>query len=179
MKKSKRIKTRGKIRCARGHINCKGGEICDQMEKAGQPSKWHPEYNQLILNWFSKAATEPYDVEHDDHAKPYMVPSRCPTMEGFANSIEVVCDTLVEWAKEEHKKDYPGFSAAYTRAKQLQKDFMVACGMAGAGNSQFATFMLKNNHDMKDTTDLTNGGKPFEKPNIITVGEGDFVITKK
>jgi hypothetical protein len=40
----------------------------------------------------------------------------------------------------------------------------MACGMAGAGNAQFAIFLLKNNHDMKDTTDLTNNGGDFEVP---------------
>lgn len=141
----------------------------------GQPPKWKKEYNKAIVDWFKSKADEPFREHFDEKDRAQLIPARCPTFEGFASSIDVVCDTLVEWAKAENEKKYPGFSASYARARQLQKDFLLANGTAGAGNPSFAIFMLKNNHGMRDTQDLTNDGGKFEKPVIVNPG-GDMTI---
>lgn len=140
-----------------------------------RPTDWRVEYNQKIIEYFSDKVGDPFREVEDEKGRVQLIPERVPTFEKFADSIGVNCDTVVEWAKEDNKAKYPGFSAAYARAKQLQKDFILSCGMAGAGNPQFAIFMLKNNHGMKDTTDHTNDGGKFEPPVIVNPG-GDMKI---
>jgi hypothetical protein len=158
-------------RCKYGHINCVEGPACEEIRKlVGNPPLWKPEYNRQIIEHFSLPNSAPYREHFDDHEKVQLIPARVPTFEGFASKLEIVMDTLYEWAKEENREKYPGFSDAFTRAHALQKEFLLANGSAGAGNPSFIQFFLKNNHGMKDTKDLTNDGGKFEPPVIVNPG---------
>lgn len=152
--------------------------------KPGQPIKWLPEYNEAIVKWFDKEAVK---THYDKNIRPYQVLAHTfPTLEGFAFSIGVDDDTLLNWAKMDREaiesegeieSPCPGFFGAYTRAKKRQKQFFIEAGMAGALNPVLARLFAINNLDMKDTTDHTNDGGKFETPVIVSPG-GDMTIEK-
>lgn len=155
-------------RCSFGHVSCENNSLrCAAAlkkyfaSKCGRPSEWHESHNEALKTFFEVSA---FDTHLDSHGRPHMLAMDCPTIEGFASIIGVHVDTLNEWAKPANTQKYPGFSEAFHYAKQKQKELLIRCGIANAGNSQFIQFILKNNHGMKDTTDLTNNGGAFEAP---------------
>ncbi len=146
----------------------------DKPDLGGQPTSWRPEYNEMIVAHFDKEAC---DLVFDKNGRPYPVMrEKFPTFEAFAHKIKVNTDTLVEWAKKENREKYPGYSAAYARAKEMQKSFLLQATMAGAANSAFAIFFAKNNLGMKDKTesDVTSNGNTV---NVLTFGASDPLKT--
>lgn len=132
----------------------------------GRPSKYRKKYCDEIIAFFD---VEPWELREviltlrngTTIEKDERYPTRLPTMERFAHTIDVNTDTLVEWAKV-----HPEFSAAYMRAKQLQKDILIENGLQGAYNGPFAIFVATNFTDMrqKNETDLTTKGKELPAP---------------
>jgi hypothetical protein len=181
-KLAKNIPKKGPLfRCKYGHVRCKGGEACEKAYQiacgtAGAPTAWKPEHNNEIIAYFTR---ESFEIVTDDKDKPHVIPAdKFPTFEGFAVSIDVDSDTLREWAKDENKAKYPGFSAAFTRAHELQKKFLFEMSMSGAGSAQFAQFFAKNNFGMRDTTDHTNNGEAFKPPVIVDPSGEPFKFSK-
>lgn len=129
----------------------------------GRPTKYKPEYCEQLIKFFS---VKPYITKKvtttgkNDYKKEsyQMVPNALPRFDRFAARIGVNGDTLVEWAKavypEGHKLagklKYPEFSAAYTRAHELQKWFLVENGLTGLYNPRFAIFTATNITDMRE-----------------------------
>lgn len=134
--------------------------------KGGRPSKYNPKYCKELVEFFS---TEPYyekELEHVDKDGNYRwsdykrFPNDLPTFAHFARDISVNGDTLVEWTKK-----YPEFSAAYKKAKELQKEFIIENGLQGLYNPTFAIFTAKNITDMRDVQAIQHSGEdggPFE-----------------
>lgn len=100
-----------------------------ERRKPWRPTKYIPAYCDAIVAYFQ-------DCE------------RFPTFSGFADSIDVNGDTIVEWAKV-----HPDFSAAYSRAKTIQDNRLVVGGIENKYNSQFAQFFAKNCLGYKDKTE--------------------------
>jgi len=105
---------------------------------------------------------------------PISFPTDFPTFQGFANSIEVNGDTLVEWSKI-----HQDFSAAYSRAKELQEHIWLTNGMNNLYNSQFAQFFGKNclGYKDKNETEISgpNGG-PIQTAQNLSDEELDAKI---
>jgi len=155
-------------RCQNGHAKC-SGKTC--AKPTGQPTAWEPRFNDQIVDWFNKEPS--FAIHFDKNGRPYpLLDSKFPTFEGFAFEIGVNGDTLVEWAKKENEEKYPGYAAAYTRAHELQKKFLIESAMTGAANTQFAIFFAKNNLGMKDKieSDITSNGNTI---NVMTFGADD------
>lgn len=140
-------------RCRYGHSNCPAGENCVNAGDSGRPTKWKPEYNDMIVEWFN---VEPYREVNDK-----LIPNKPPTFFGFAAKIGVDQDTIAEWAKPENAKNYPGFFGAYWTAKQKHQDLVMQGAMTGAYSGQFSQFYAKNVFGMKDKTetDITSKGE--------------------
>lgn len=123
---------------------------------------WAKNPEDLNIEWSPKARTHK------------VIANRYPTMERFADMIWVHVDTLIARAHDKHPDDYedeskrwqyihPEFRLAYMRAKQLQKAILIENWLQGVYTSNFAIFVAKNNHDMKDQTDHTlQGAKDWE-----------------
>ena len=81
-----------------------------------------------------------------------IIPQKYPTFEAFAVSIGVTSRTLREWAEvdENGKAKHPRFSAAYARAKEMQLAIAKNNGITKQYDSNFAKFVLINDHDMSD-----------------------------
>jgi hypothetical protein len=119
--------------------------------KKGRPTKYDPKYCEEIVNYFDKPRSK--IIKRTKSFKDgrvfeeeYEVANPLPLFGMFAHKIGVNKDTIVEWAKV-----HPDFSVAYTRAKDIQKAFLIENGLKGLYDSKFAIFVAKNVTDMRDT----------------------------
>ena len=123
--------------------------------KPGKNSKWKPEYNQKIIDFFDRPFTKTINkMDNKGNVFEIEVANDFPTFEGFCHSIDIHKDTLYEWIKRENADKYPEFSDSYKKAKQLQEQFWVANGMNSNHNATFAIFWGKNNLGYKDKTEV-------------------------
>jgi len=127
--------------------------------KGGRPTKYHKRYCKQIIKYFDIEPNKEVMVVttgKNDYSKeePKLFPNNLPTFERFAHTIGVHTDTLQEWVKK-HKE----FSVSYRKAQQLQKDMLVANGLTGLYQSNFAIFVAKNFTDMKDKAELEHSGE--------------------
>lgn len=128
------------------------------MSKTGRPTKYKPEYCTAIVKFFSvpkhtqflkKEITIESTGRHE--CEYQLVASDLPTFEGFARSIEVNGDTVVEWTKA-----HDDFSAAYKVAKDLQREFLIDNGLKGLYPPASFIFTAKNITDMRDKVETEN-----------------------
>ncbi len=132
------------------------------MTKRGRPSKYKPEFCKAIVKFFDIEPTRevPVTTVYKNGTERESTEERAnhlPFFSNFAHSIGVNDDTIVKWSKK-----YPDFNAAYTRAKALQKQHLITCGLLGLYNPVFAKFTAINITDMKDTSGIELGGKNGE-----------------
>lgn len=121
--------------------------------------KYKDEYCDMLLEYFSNVERE---IIYEEFYFPdgslkgkrpvQVLPPKLPTIEGFANKIGVIHQTMLNWCK-----DYPQFNNAYARAKQIQKDIIMTNGAQKQYDSNFSKFLLMNNHGMAEQvkTDTT------------------------
>ena len=153
----------------------------------GRPTKFKSEYCEELIAWFNKDPNYEKPLEHFSLNGTVkwidikLMSNPLPTFLGFAKSIGVDTDTLVEWAKEENSEKYPNFSVSYRRAKELQKWFLIENGLNGLYNPQFAIFAAKNITDMKDRLeqDITSAGEKLEPLKILVVEDNSNLIRGK
>lgn len=133
----------------------------------GRPSKYDPKYCEELIAFFSVV---PYRKEVSEKTKEFfangdvkkqsekyrLVPSEMPTFMRFAKKIKVNQDTLHEW-----KRKHPEFSEAYNEAKEIQKQFLITIGLAGAAPPASFIFVAKNVTDMRDKQEVDTT-KTFE-----------------
>ncbi len=95
--------------------------------------KYKKEYGEMMLEYFRKF--EGY-----------------PTFELFADSIDVVDDTLRNWCEA-----YPDFATMYKKCERIQRGRLINGTMSNQYNANFAKFVAINCHGMseKTTTDTT------------------------
>jgi hypothetical protein len=160
--------------------------------KGGRPTDFDPKYTKELVSFFDIEAYKKEVMESNKEYfadgrlkkqfdKFKFVPNKMPTLYRFARKIDVAYSTVWRWAekgetlqklndkseemvwKEELDKDFVEFCNAYKEAKELQKDFLISLGLAGATPPASFIFVAKNVTDMKDKveTDLTSGGKPL------------------
>jgi hypothetical protein len=133
----------------------------------GRPSKYDQKYCSQLVSFFSVDAYRKEVAETSQEffqngtlkkkAEKYrFVPSEMPTFARFARKIKVNPDTLHEW-----KKHHPEFSEAYNEAKELQKQFLITIGLAGAAPPASFIFVAKNVTDMRDKQEVDTT-KTFE-----------------
>jgi hypothetical protein len=92
-----------------------------------------------------------------------------PTVEGFADYIDVDTDTINNWCDAKDEKEelkHPEFFGAIKRLKDRQKNQLMNDGMYGGKevNAGMAIFLLKANHGLIETgrTELVGkDGKPI------------------
>jgi hypothetical protein len=150
-------------------------EAGSEKHPGGRPTDYRPEYCQMLVDFFT---VEPF-TETEVHisgknwekTETKLIPSKLPTFERFAHNIGVVVQTMLNWCGV-----YPEFLEAYTRAKQLQKDILVAGGLAGTYNSNFAIFVSQNFTDMRDKKQFTGSD---DKPLVPSLSEEERVILQE
>ena len=113
----------------------------EEHDPNGRPTKWTPRINGDLMEFFRRGNGTFF-----------------PTFEEFAVSQDLNADTLVEWAKAENAKKYPGFSAAYQRAKDWQHSLVTRHAITGKYAPAFSIFFAKNNMGMSDSHDYRHSG---------------------
>lgn len=157
--------------------------------KGGRPTKFKKEFIDQLIAFFD---IEPYREQVSEYTKEYFVgkngekqkvkkisekfrtiPNRMPTLFRFARKIGVTWVTMLDWCKkgeeidektQQHKHPmFFEFLKAYKEAKEMQKEFLISIGLAGAAPPSSFIFVAKNVTDMRDKTetDLTSGNKPI------------------
>jgi hypothetical protein len=121
--------------------------------------KYKDEFCDMLTTFFTERPSEViYEEEyHKDgtlkkRVPKIILPPKYPTFEAFAVSIGVTSRTLREWADvgEDGKPKHPRFSYAYARAKDMQLAIAKNCGITKQYDSNFAKFVLINDHDLTD-----------------------------
>lgn len=125
--------------------------------KGGRPTKYKQKYCDKIIEFFSQ---EPYEVVELPHYQKdgktlkwtdyKREPRKLPTLVQFAISINVSYPTVYNWQWEKSSSFHQEFLEAFTRVKELQKDFLIQAGLMGLYNPIFAKFTAINITDMRD-----------------------------
>lgn len=131
--------------------------------KEGRPTDYREEYCEGIIRFFSKPLVRKLKKTIRTRTGAVIeeeveVPNEPPTIESYSKSIGVVTTTIVAWTEK-----HPEFLAAYTRAKEIQKDFINQQALMGRYNSNYAIFFQTNNTDMRSKNQVTG---PDDKPLI-------------
>ena len=122
--------------------------------KVGRPSKYKPEYCQKLIKYFDIPLYKTV-IQQKMSASGIVkdlevtVPNDFPTLEGFCWEIDIVPETISNWTKE-----FPEFFQACKKAKAMQKRFLVAHGLSGGYNSNFAKFVSVNMTDLVDKSEV-------------------------
>jgi hypothetical protein len=137
-----------------------------EPKKRGRPTDYRPEYCQMLIDYFSEPSIEKAKIVTQGRSylrtEDKILFRGFPTFERFAHKIGVNGDTLVEWSKK-----YPEFSAAYTRAKELQKKHLYEGGLSGIYNSNVVALIASHEHkihlrqEIEDKTPLAGTGRIF------------------
>lgn len=115
----------------------------------GAPTKYRPEYCDKIVEFFGVTPTLEEVVKKKLESGIIIF----PTFEKFAHEICVTVKTLHEWCKEHIE-----FSQSYERAKQMQKAFLIQCGLNDLYNAGFAKFVAINCTDMRERQEVEHSG---------------------
>lgn len=152
----------------------------------GRPTKYDKKFCRQLEDYFNIEPFETVEVKTTDkrsgrvYLSEEVRANRLPTLERFAFDIGVTDDTIVRWASEKHPDDYriqskrgklkhPEFSAAYRRAKMLQKDILMVNGSLGYYAANYTKFVSTNLTDLRDNqnVDITSKGKSIA-PKVVS-----------
>jgi len=131
---------------------------------AGRPTKYKKQYCEEILRYFDVPLTNLEKKTVITKLGPTIInvekPNKLPTVGGFAIKIGVLPKTLIDWAKH-----YPEFSESYSKALELEKEFLIQNGLKGFYQPNIFQFIASNLTDMrnKETKEHTGAdGGPVE-----------------
>ena len=123
----------------------------------GRPTDYKREYCQTIIDYFDQPYSQKKIIKYTTKSgtireEEVDAPNNLPTLEGFAQSLGVVRDTIYEWAKVHQE-----FSDSVMRAKEIQKQFLVQNGLKGLYDPRFGMFVAVNMTDMrsKESIEIT------------------------
>jgi hypothetical protein len=147
--------------------------------KGGRPTDYKSEYCDQLIEWFEIEPNREVEIPHYKDGEVTWndyktVANRLPKFHEFAKSIGTSTVTMLEWC-EKHEE----FLNAYTRAKELQKYFLIENGLNGCYNPNFAIFVSKNITDMRDRQELTGpDGKDLIPARTLTKEEAKVFLNK-
>ena len=134
-------------------------------KKTGRPTKYRESFCDAMINFFD---VEPFSFHKVPHFEKtgkvdrkgnrvvvwydsVRVVNKLPTMVGFSRFIGVAIRTMYNWMDPENSAYHEEFLHTYTRtAKELQKDFLIQCGLMGLHNPAYAKFAAINMTNMRD-----------------------------
>lgn len=143
-----------------------------------RPSKYKPEYCGELIKFFDREPYEDVKLEHYDKKTGSVkwtdikrMPNKLPTLRDFAKKIGVGVSTVYDWLSKKHASYHLEFSEAFTRAKDLQKWFVVQNGLQGLYNPAFSIFTMVNISDWTNKQNLDHTTKGKELPTPIYGGK--------
>lgn len=132
-------------------------ENTNKIPKRGRPTKYKPEYCDLIVDFFAEAQAY-IELNHEtDETRRRVFPKKFPTMARFASSIGVAAITLHEWASSKDENGellYPDFSMSYKQSLEIQESLLLEGGLSGAYNPAITRFVLANHHGYRNEKEV-------------------------
>lgn len=120
--------------------------------KCGRPSKYSPmlaerveEYLAICKDKYNQVVKQ---INEDRETYDNVYEVQLPTIQGFALFLEINETTAYAWADE-----YPEFSKALDKIKQIQHERLVNHGLSGQYNPTIAKLILSSNHGYAEKTD--------------------------
>ena len=141
----------------------------------GRPSKYKPEYCQMLLDYMTQEPWEEVAITHTNRkgetwTEDKLRPNRIKFIQSFAwNICNVPHETLLDWVKV-----YPEFRQAYARARDLQSQHLLENGFMGLSDPAMTKFAAVNMTDMRDKQDITSDGRsiaPVVHLQLVSEGE--------
>lgn len=134
-----------------------------------RPTKYNTRFIARIDDYLATRQDEEYQLVKTDGEKSTTfenkVRVRLPTIEGFAQFIDVNKTTLYEW-----EKLYPKFSNALEKIREEQRKRLLDNGLSGDYNPVIAKLVLSANHGMAERSELTGpNGQPLYNPSADDV----------
>ncbi len=108
---------------------------------------------------------------HGKDAETIQVPIQRPyTIEGLARQLGLVRMSLINYEKRE---GYEPYFDIIKRAKEKIREQWIELGLIGVGKEHFTKFMLINNADYQDKSEVdhTTGGKSMNTLSISVMNE--------
>jgi len=136
----------------------------ENPKKNGRPSKFKPEYCELLVSfcdiapWIAKDMT----ITKSDGTqidKTELEPSDMPFYIDFCKKIGIDYSTFENWKAKENVEKYPGFFRAYQKAEKLREKILVQNGLRGLYSPAFAIFTAKNLFGWRDRSEVDLGAK--------------------
>lgn len=138
-------------------VDLPDGEKPEGYAGTGRPSKYRPEYDQLIIDYFNVKPTREVEVQgFGGTTKIQVLPNPPPMLVNFAQDLGLSVETIGRWATEQGddgRPRYPSFADSYTRARQLLEAMLVMGAALGVYDSRVTQFVLKNWYGWRDQPD--------------------------
>lgn len=143
----------------------------------GRPTKYKPEFPDLLVEHFKEYLREPErqvvigkkifyksgKVDREEYVyKP--IPKAIPTVFAFSLKIDVAYSAVRDWGHDRigdkpgdgeidrRPYKYPEFAAAYKQVENFQKEAFNMVGIGGTGSAAFTIFAAKNMIGWRDDT---------------------------
>jgi hypothetical protein len=115
--------------------------------KIGRPTKWKPEFPNLILEYFETKADN----------------GELPMLSEFTRKVMGVSEqTALRWLQDDDTtlsdEEKEAFSESYKKAKEIQKEVLIRQGLKSKFNPVMAIFTAKNMTDMRDVVESKHTG---------------------
>lgn len=150
----------------------KKGKMKKTRAKAGQPTKYKPEFCEKLIKHFDIEPWEEREIPHYKGGEVVwtdikILPVRMPTLRGFAKKIKVGIRTVYDWIDKKHGSHQEEFSHAFTYAKDIRKDWLVDLGLSGSAPPASFKFVAVNVTEMRDKQEMDLG---LNKDTITLLG---------
>ena len=154
----------GKKRSGAKNGKTKSRKGTSKRAKAGQPTKYKPEFCQAIIEYFDVEPWETPKIEYYEHGKVVRIEEGkrqyriMPSLLRFAKSIKVCYATIYNWVDPKHASFQPKFLDAYNTALEIRKEWLINVGLSGLAPANSFKFVAVNLTDMRDKQDVEHSG---------------------
>lgn len=137
--------------------------------RTGRPSLYSPSLCDAIVDYFRERCSKAMSLTGDptynaldtsagsSHTHVRKIYSECPTLEGFADSVNVSTQTLCRW-----RDQHPDFCEAIARARDLWAHTLGNLALSGAVNHHAAIWVGSNTTSWRAKQEITgDGGVPL------------------
>ena len=119
--------------------------------KIGRPTKYKPEYCEMLLDYFNKEAFRISEIRIQKgkdflRTEEKLLPEVLPTFQRFAWNIGTTNQILLDWANI-----HPAFKQAYSRAQEIQQAILHEGSTAGVYDYKASALILSHYHKIYAT----------------------------
>lgn len=134
---------------------------------AAANAKYDPSFPGRLIDYFANARA--WWTNYTEKGAAQVMPKdRLPNLGRWAREeIGVSVSTLYVWCEQ-----YPDFALAYAEALDIQKEFLSELGASGAGSANFAVFLLKSVHGLRDNVIEVDGDDDADEVEVVATGAG-------